>query len=87
MKDEIRCFVRGIVFHIHGSRALFNKLIKNKQKLLDTMTLIWYIIARKDESDVLKSLSQPDAEIGITAKRKLNISNFFKTDQMHCKYS
>ena len=34
------------------------------------MAGVWYIIARKDESDVLKSLSQPDAEVDVNAKRK-----------------
>ena len=35
------------------------------------MLMMWYIIARKDESDVLNSLSQSGAEVGRNAKRKL----------------
>lgn len=42
----------------------------------------WYIITRKDESDVLKNLSQPDAEVGTNAKRKFRI---FKNDEKQIK--
>ena len=52
-------------------RALFcREKLKNKQKGLDKKGTVWYIIARKDESDVLNSLSQPDAKVGINAKRQ-----------------
>lgn len=51
------------------------------------MQKVWYIIARKDESDVLRSLPQPDAKVGSKRTRKPGVISQRVSDQTHCKYN
>lgn len=49
---------------LRASSFFFEKREKNCKNALDKAARVWYIIARKGESNVLNSLPRPDAKIG-----------------------
>ncbi len=50
---------------------LAKKFLRKITKILDKGEVVWYIIARKGESDVLRSLPQPDAEVEANDKSEI----------------
>jgi len=56
MKSALRCLERAFLkkwrHNQQRKKILREKNIKNKQKTIDKKLLLWYIKARKDESNV-----------------------------------
>ncbi len=49
---------------LRSSELFFSKAEEKMKNDVDKVAKMWYIIARKGESNVLNSLPQPDAKIG-----------------------